>query len=103
MLLLKAENYLVITRSFDTDSCCKASSDFSLGKMRQCTSLAVMRAQTNPNKDVIVTRKKSLKTTRAQLERQYTQNYRKQIHNLEGEYNSCPRKATEIVIFKELL
>ena len=50
MLFLKAENYVVITTSFDTDSCWKASSDYSHRENAQCTSLAVMRAKTNPNK-----------------------------------------------------
>ena len=38
---------------------------------------------------------------RAQLERYTAQNYHNQIHNLDKEFNNCPRKATEIVIIEE--
>ena len=47
--------------------------------------------------------KKIIKNFESTIGKATTQNYRKQIHNLEEEYNSCPRKATEIVIFKELI
>ena len=60
-------------------------------------------AKTNPTNIRDRNKKKIIKNYKSTNGKTTTQNYRKQIHNLEEEYNSCPRKVTEIVIFKELL
>ena len=83
---------MVITTSFDT------SIRLVTERMRTAQWF-----QKNPTNIRDRNKKKIIKNYESIIGKTTTQNYRKQIHNFEEEYNSCPRKATEIVIFKELL
>ena len=90
MLLLRADNYLVITTRVNTNRCCKANADWP---RKECTVhfiiVAVMHVETNPNK--------------------YMWSYQEIIKNYESTIGKTTttqnysEKATEKVIFEELL
>ena len=62
-----------------------------------------MRAESNPNPNKYTwSYQKILKIYEGTIEKTTTtQNYRKQIHNLDKEFNCSPKNATEIVIFEK--